>query len=435
MAFAGSAIGLGNIWRFPYMVGQNGGAAFIIVYILCCIVIALPIFLSESVIGRRSRANTYGAMERLAPGTPWKWLGVLTVVAPIVILSYYSVVGGWAVEYLFDAVTLRFSALPAEEVPELFGSFISSPWQPVVMHTIFLAMVAGIILGGVKSGIELFSKLTMPVLFVLIVVLVVYSLSLPGSREGVDYLLRPDWSRLSVRGVTAAMGQAFFSMSLGIGTILTYASYVDRREKLLLSGAGTALSDLLFALLSGFAIMPAVFAAGIAPGAGPGLLFETLPFIFNKMGAAQPWIGAAVAIVFFVTILVAALTSAISLMEVGVAYLVEEKRLSRTRATLLLFGVAWAIGLLCSLSFGPLSGVQLLGNGIFDLMDKCCSNFLMPLGGLLLTLFAGWKMSRADVEDELCGGRGKWWFGPLYFLIRWVAPAGIIIIFITNLVF
>ena len=199
MAFAGSAIGLGNIWRFPYMVGQNGGAAFIIVYILCCIVIALPIFLSESVIGRRSRANTFGAMERLAPGTPWKWLGVLTVVAPIVILSYYSVVGGWAVEYLFDAVTLRFSALPAEEVPELFGSFISSPWQPVVMHTVFLAMVAGIILGGVKSGIELFSKLTMPVLFVLIVVIAVYSVTLPGAKTGVDYLLRPDFSKLTPR--------------------------------------------------------------------------------------------------------------------------------------------------------------------------------------------------------------------------------------------
>ena len=357
------------------------------------------------------------------------------VIPCFMILSYYSVVGGWAVEYLLDAAALRFSSLPAEEVPTLFGRFISSTWRPLVMHTVFLALVGGIVLAGVKSGIERFSKLTMPVLFVLIVVLVVYSVSLPGARGGVDYLLRPDWSRLDARGVAAAMGQAFFSMSLGIGTILTYASYVDPREKLLLSGTGTALSDLLFAVLAGFAVMPAVFAAGIEPGAGPGLLFETLPFVFNKMGAAMPWIGAAVAIVFFVTILVAALTSAISLMEVGVAYLVEEKRFSRTQATLLLFALAWVIGLLCSLSFGPLSGVRLPGGSIFDFLDGFCSNIMMPLGGLLFTLFAGWRMKRADVEEELTGGRKSWWFAPLYFLMRWVAPAGIVVIFITNLLF
>ena len=437
MAFAGSAVGLGNIWRFPYMVGQYGGAAFIIVYILCSFLLALPIFLSEAAIGRRSRSNTFGAMEKLAPGTKWKWLGLLTVIAPIVILSYYSVVGGWAVEYLFDSATLRFASLPAEDVPALFGGFISSVWRPIVMHTVFLAMVAGIILGGVKSGIERFSKLTMPVLFVLIIVLVVYSVTLPGARAGVDYLVRPDWSKLTMQAVASAMGQAFFSMSLGVGTILTYASYVDKKENLLVSGAGTAVSDMLFAMLAGFAVMPAVFAAGIGPGAGPGLVFETLPYIFNKMGGGLTWLSAAVGIIFFVTILVAALTSAISLMEVGVAYLVEEKGLSRVKATALLFGFAWVVGILCSLSFGPLSEVKLLGCSIFDFLDKLSSNFLMTLGGLLFSLFAGWKLKRADLEDELtCGGsvRGsRFWFKPLYWLIRYVAPVGILIIFFSNL--
>ena len=437
MAFAGSAIGLGNIWRFPYMVGQNGGAAFIIVYIICCFLLALPIFLSESVIGRRSRSNSFGAMETLAPGTQWKWLGLLTVITTIILLSYYSVVGGWGVEYLYDAATLRFSSLPAEEVPALFGAFISSPWRPIVMHTVVLLLVAGIVLAGVKSGIERFSKLTMPVLFILIVVLVIYSVSLPGARAGVDYLVHPDWSRMNARSVAAALGQAFFSMSLGVGTILTYSSYVDRRENLLVSGVGTAVSDLMFAMLAGFAVMPAVFAAGIEPGAGPGLVFETLPFIFNKMGAGIPWLSTVVAVIFFITILVAALTSAISVMEVSVAYLVEEKGLSRRLATWLLFLFCWVTGIVCSLSFGPLADVKILGNNIFDCFDKLCSNFLMTLGGLLYTIFVGWKMKRADVRDELSGGgrvRGsRWWFPPLYFVIRWVAPVGILVIFISNL--
>ena len=420
------------------MVGQNGGAAFIIVYIICCFLLAIPIFLSESVIGRRSRSNSFGAMEALAPGTKWKWVGLLTVVTTIILLSYYSVVGGWGVEYLYDSVTLRFSSLPAEEVPALFGAFIASPWRPILTHTVFLGLVAGIVLAGVKSGIERFSKLTMPILFFLIVVLVTYSVSLPGARAGVDYLIRPDWSRLTMRSVAAAMGQAFFSMSLGVGTILTYSSYVDRRENLLVSSAGTAVSDLMFAILSGFAVMPAVFAAGITPGAGPGLVFETLPFIFNKMGAGLPWLTATVAIVFFITILVAALTSAISVMEVSVAYLVEEKGFSRKAATGILFVFCWAVGVLCSLSFGPLSDVKLFGNSIFDFFDNLCSNFLMTLGGLLFTVFVGWKMKRAEVRDELSGGgrvRGsRWWFPPLYFLIRWVAPIGILVVFITNLI-
>ena len=438
MAMAGSAIGLGNIWRFPYMVGEHGGAAFIIVYIVACFLLALPIFYAEMVIGRRSRSGTFGAMEKLAPGTRWKWLGLLTVFSPIIILSYYSVVGGWSVEYLFKALAFDFTSAEGAEVRNFFGRFISSTWEPVVVHTVFIGMVGGIVLAGVKKGIEKFTKVTMPLLFFLVVAIMVYSLTLPGARAGVDYLVRPDFSKLDAGAVAAAMGQAFFSMSLGVGTILTYASYVRKDENMLVSGIGTAVSDLLFAVLAGFAVMPAVFAAGIAPGAGPGLVFETLPFIFNKMGAGIPWLSAIVAILFFLTILVAALTSAISMMEVGVAYLTEEKGMKRRHATLAVTLFAWVVGILCSLSFGSLSGIHIFGNSFFDFLDKLCSNWLLPLGGLLFTLFVGWKMPSADFRDEFTNGgrlRGNARLFPVVrFLIRYLAPVGIVIVFLTNLV-
>ena len=429
MAMAGSAVGLGNIWRFPYMVGEHGGAAFIILYMVASFVLVLPIFFAETIIGRRSRQGTFGAMEKLAPGTGWKWLGLLTVFAPIIILSYYSVVGGWSVEYLYKAVCLDFTNTPPERIQGFFGAFISSAGGPIAVHTIFMLLVAGIVLAGVKRGIER---------FVLIVVIAVYSVTLPGAKEGVAYLVKPDFSKVDAHAVAAAMGQAFFSLSLGVGTILTYASYMRKDENIFLSGVGTAVSDLLFAILAGFAVMPAVFAAGIAPGAGPGLVFDTLPFIFNKMGAGAPWLSAAIAIVFFLTILVAALTSAISMMEVGVAYLTEEKGLKRATAVLAITAFAWTVGVLCSLSFGPLAEVKLLGNSLFDFLDKLCSDWLLPAGGLLFTLFVGWKMARPDVFDEFTNGgtlKGNVrLFNFVWFLLRYVAPVGIVVVFVTNLV-
>lgn len=430
MAMAGSAIGLGNIWRFPYMVGQGGGSAFIIVYLISTLVISLPIFLSEAVIGRKTHKGTFGAMQQLAPGTPWRWLGLLTVVSPLIILSYYSVVGGWSVEFLFKALTLGFSTGNEAEITGFFGSFISSPWGPLACHTVFLGICALIVVAGVKKGIETFSTWTMPVLFVLIVFIMIYALTLPGSGAGVDYLLKPDFSKLTASAVASAMGQSFFSLSLGVGTILTYASYVHKDENLLTSGAGTAGFDLLFALIAGFAVMPAVFAAGIEPAAGPGLVFETLPYIFAKMGAATPWLSALVSILFFLTILVAAVSSAISMLEVGVAYLVEEKHFTRGKAVAVLFVGCWLLGALCSLSFGPLAGVKIFGETLFSFCDKLTSNFLMAFGGLLFTIFAGWRMDRADVRDELRAGKA---FRVLYFLIRFVAPAAIVLIFLTNL--
>ena len=435
-AMAGSAVGLGNIWRFPYVLGQYGGAAFILVYIAASLLVALPIFFAESVIGRRSGRDTYGAMQLLAPGTVWKWAGLLTILSPLLILSYYSVVGGWSVEFLFKSLSFTFTENASEaEVSGYFGHFISSTWQPILSHTLFMTMVAGVVLGGVKNGIERFSKVAMPLLFVLILFIVGYSLTLPGSRAGVEYLVKPDFSRLNADAYAAALGQAFFSLSLGVGTVLTYASYVKKEENLVVSGVGTAVSDLLFAMIAAFAVMPAVFAAGIEPGSGPGLVFQTLPYIFNKMSQAMPITSALVSIAFFLTILAAALTSAISMLEVGVAYLVDEKGMERRKATLLLAFGTWLLGVLCSLSFGPLAGVKLLGLSFFDFLDVLCSNWLLPLGGVLFTLFVGWRMSKADVRDELTNGGtcNVRLFGLVYFLMRYLAPIGIVVVFLSNL--
>ena len=417
LAMAGSAIGLGNIWRFPYLVGQNGGAAFILVYIVACALLAIPVFLSECVIGRRGGNSTFGAMRKLAPGSNYRWAGMITVITPILLLSFYSVVGGWSVDYLLKACTLRFT----QDSSGMFESLLSSTWEPIFMHTAFMVGTAIVILLGVKKGIERFTKITMPLLFILIIIIVVFGLTLPGAGKGVEYLIKPDFSKITPSAITSAMGQAFFSMSLGVGTILTYASYVSKEENLMVSAGGTAVFDLLFALLAGFAVMPAVFAAGIQPGQGPGLLFDTLPYIFSQM---TPWIGAVISILFFLSVLVAALTSSISLLEVGVAYLVEEKGVSRTKATIGLGALVWAIGVACSLS-----------GGVFNFLDHLCSDWLMPFGGLLFAMFVGWKMSRNDVRDELTNGgtRNRVLFNVVYFLIRYLAPIGILGIFLTIL--
>ncbi|MBR5432509.1 MAG: sodium-dependent transporter [Bacteroidales bacterium] len=433
LAMAGSAIGLGNIWRFPYMVGSNGGAAYIIVYLLLAIFLSLPILLSETIIGRSTASNTFGAMEKLAPGTKWKWIGLLTIISPLIILSYYSVVGGWSIEFLWKSVSEGFG----ESSPALFGGFISKPWAPLVCHTIFLALTAGIVMAGVKSGIEKFNNISMPLLFVLIIVIMVYSLSLPGASEGVEYLVKPDFGKLTPSAIASAMGQSFFSLSLGVGTILTYSSYMKKDADILASGFGTAVFDLLFALIAGFAIMPAVFAAGIEPGAGPGLIFETLPYIFGTMVSSYAALGRIVSILFFLTIVVAALTSSISMFEVGAAYLVEERRMSRRKAVAVIFCGTWLLGALCSLSFGPLSGFKLFGETIFNFCDKLTSNFLMSFGSMLFVIFVGWKMKKSAVRQEFTNGGTLRFstrlFGVVYFFIRYIAPLAIIAIFITNL--
>ena len=438
MAFAGSAIGLGNIWRFPYLVGQNGGAAFVVIYVIATLVISLPIFFAESVIGRRSGANCRGAFISLGKGTKWPYLGFLMVFTPLWIVSYYSVVGGWSLEYLVQALRLDFIHTAPDAMNGTFERFISRTWAPLGFHLAFLGLTVAIVALGVKSGIEKFSKICLPVLFALVVLIAVYSLTLPGAQNGVSYLFKPDFSKVTFGTCLDALGQSFYSLSLGMGIVITYSSYVSKQENLMVSGAGTAVSDMLFAILAGVAVMPAVFAAGIEPGSGPGLIFDTLPYIFAQMGLEMPWISSIAAILFFLTILFAALTSSISLIEVGVAYLTEERGFKRGWACVFLFVITGVLGGLCSLSFGPLADVKVFGMGFFDLFDTLASNVLLTVGGLLVVLFVGWKMPKADVFDELTNGgtkrRNVRLFNFFYFLIRYVAPVGVAVLIISNLV-
>ena len=413
MAMAGSAIGLGNIWRFPYMVGEYGGAAFILVYILCSFFLSFPIFLAEAVIGRKTHANAIGAMNQLAPRSFWTVLGYLSVITPTIIVSYYSIVGGWSIEYFLKSFTLN------------FGEFRPSGWTPLLFNTIFLGLSAGIVAFGVKAGIEKFNKISIPLLFILIVLIMVYSLNMPGADKGVEYLVKPDFSKLTGRTFAFALGQSFYAMSLGMGIVITYSSYVHKDENLVASGVGTVLAALMFSILAGFAIMPAVFSAGIAPSSGPGLVYQTLPHVFSGMGAASPFLGTCVAVLFFFSVIVAAMTSSISLIEVGVAYLVEEKNFKRTTACAVIFAITWILGL-----------VSVFSINAFGKVDAFSSNFLLTAGVLLVVLFVGWKMNKEDVRNEITnrGIVNKKVFGVFYFLIRYVAPITVLTIFITNLV-
>ena len=432
VAMAGSAVGLGNLWRFPYLVGENGGAAFIIIYILLSFLICLPIFISEFVIGRRSQKNAYAAFRDLSGGSAWRWVGLFTIIVPLVVLSYYSVIGGWSVEYLLKSVTFAFESASQSAMSTMFSDFVSSTWGPLLVHTGFLLVTTLIVVVGIKDGIEKFSKVMMPLLFFMVLAIAIYSMTLPGAKAGLDYLFNPDFSKITGKACAAALGQAFFSLSLGFGTIMTYASYVDKKENILFQSTATAVSDLMFALIAGMAIMPAVFAFGLNPQSGPGLVFETLPFVFGQMPA-----GGFVAILFFLALLVAALTSSISMLEVAVAYLVEEKGFSRVWACVVLFVVCWVVGAVCSLSFGPLSDVKIDGGNIFDFFDNLSSNILMTLGSLLTVLFVGWRLKKTDVYDEFTNGgtlsRNAKLFGVLWFLIRYVAPLAIISIFVSGL--
>ena len=435
-AFAGSAIGLGNIWRFPYLVGENGGAAFILVYIVFTLILSLPIFLAESAIGRSSQANCRAAIGFLVPGKVGKMFGLLMVLTPLWVVSYYSVVGGWSLDYLAQACHLDFVHATPDQMNGGFERLIARPWLPLVFHLVFMGITVAVVAFGVKGGIEKFCKWSIPTLFVIIVFLVVYSLTLPGSFKGVEYLLKPDFSKVTSHTFIDALGQSFYSLSLGMGIIITYSSYVKPNENMMVAGLGTAVSDLLFAILAGFAIIPAVFSAGIEPGTGPTLIFDTLPFIFSSLAQHAPILSAVAAILFFLAIFIAALTSSISLMEVGVAYLTEERGMKRGWACVLLFVLCGAFGALCSLSFGPLSHVKLFGLNLFDFADSTASNVLMVLGGLICVILAGWVMPRSALFRELTNGgvlrKNARLFPMTLFLMRYVAPIGILLLILSS---
>ncbi len=407
MAMAGSAVGLGNIWRFPYMVGEHGGAAFIIVYIICCLLVSLPIFFAEAIIGKATRKDTFGALGTLAPRQ--RNVGFIAILASFVILSFYSVVGGWSIDYLIRSLGGSFSGRSIAEAREVFAAMSASSVENVSCMLVFLGLTALIVGAGVEKGIGRFSKISMPVLFIMVVMIAVVSLSLPGAGKGVEYLVKPDFSKLDGPAVAAALGQSFFSLSLGVGTILTYSSYMKEEDSILATGGWTAFFDTVFALIAGFAIMPAVFAAGIEPAAGPSLVFETLPVIFSQMGKVLP-------VVFFLSILIAALSSSISMLEVVVAWLVDQKKMRRSHAVLAVFGAAAVLGSACAVV-----------PRVFSTCDFISSNVLMMIGALAFAMIVGWKMPREEVLRYV-----RYRF--VYWLIRYAAPVMIIAIAVTNLV-
>ncbi len=431
-AMAGSAVGLGNLWRFPYLVGTNGGAAFIIIYLAFVLLLALPIMYSEFIVGRRSQANVFSAYKVLAPGTKWCTVGLVYVLASLFIISFYCVVGGWTIDYLWKAITFQFNTTDTAVLDGMFAQTVTSSTEPLVFMLIFLVATALIVMAGIKDGIERYTKVMMPLLFVIVVIVAIRSITLPGAGAGLEFLFKPDFSKVTANTFIDALGQAFFSLSIGCGTIMTYGSYVNRKENIVSLSAETAMTDTLFAIIAGLAIMPAVFAFGISPAEGPGLVFVTLPYIF-----AQIPFGAFLAILFFFMLFIAAITSSISQLEVIVSYLKEEFNMSRKLAIFLSTAVIVVFGVLCSLSQGVLADVKIFGFNFFDFFDKTSSNILLPLGGFFAVIFVGWKMKRPDVDDEITSGgihKFKGYFlSFVYYSIKYLAPVVVAVVLVSGL--
>ena len=442
LASAGSAVGLGNIWRFPTEVGRGGGAAFILIYLGFILLLAMPVMLCEFIIGRSARSNAIGAFQKLAPGKPWIAAGIMGVLGGFLVLSFYSVVAGWTLHYTIQSALGQlqgqcsmFNGQSSMDFGAAFNVFVSDPWQPIIYLAVFLLLTHLVVARGIQHGIERYSKLMMPMLLVIILLLVGFSLTMPGAAEGVRFLLQPDLSEVTPDVVLGAMGQAFFSLSVGLGCLVTYSSYFSKETRLVNSAMNVCIIDTMVAVLSGFIIFPTVFSVGIAPDAGPGLVFITLPNVFNLMFGEMPVVGYVFALLFYVLLLLAALTSSISMHEICTAFISEHFQTGRRRAATIVTLICLLLGAFCSLSFGPWQEVTVFGKGFFDLFDFTVTKFLMPLGGLLMTLFVGWYLDRRLVERQLTndGALPVRTMRPLLILIRWVAPTGILVIFLNEL--
>ena len=401
LASAGSAVGLGNIWRFPYETGNHGGAAFILIYLGCILLLGLPIMIAEFLIGRHSQANTARAYQILAPGTQWRWVGRMGVLAGFLILGYYSVVAGWTLEYIFEAVSNSFAGKTPAEFISSFQSFSSNPWRPALWLTLFLLATHFIIVKGVEKGIEKSSKIMMPTLFIIILVLVGCSVTLPGASRGIEFLLKPDFSKVDGNVFLGAMGQAFFSLSLGMGCLCTYASYFSKDTNLTRTAFSVGIIDTFVAVLAGFIIFPAAFSVGIQPDAGPSLIFITLPNVFQQAFSGIPVLAYIFSVMFYVLLALAALTSTISLHEVVTAYLHEEFNFTRGKAARLVTAGCILLGVLCSLSLGVTKDFTIFGLGMFDLFDFVTAKLMLPLGGLLISIFTGWYLDKKLVWSEI----------------------------------
>ena len=430
-AAAGSAIGLGNIYRFPCELGNNGGAAFLLVYLIVVVFLGIPVMLSELVIGRRGQSNAVGAFKKLAPKSAWPIVGYMGVLCGFIIFAFYSTISGWTLEYIVKSVSNSFQGKDLAAMEQDFSNFHDMGWRNVMWQAIFIFLTGFVVFKGVQNGIERYAKILMPVLLVILVILGVRSATLPGAKDGLVFLFKPDFSKITGKVLISALGQGFFSLSLGMGALITYGSYIKKDDNLTSTAFSVVLSDTLIALLAGIVIFPAAFSFGINPQAGMGLVFNTIPMIFNQMMGGY-WF----CIIFFVLLAIAALTSTISLLEVVVAYLSEELHIKRQWATVLACVATMLIGSFASLSLKSNTSLAFGGRTVFDWMDFISSNILLPLGGVLIVLFVGWRLGKSHFFDEVTNsGKLK---SPLkriiLFIIRYLAPLSIIVIFISGLI-
>ena len=434
LAAAGSAVGLGNIWRFPYEAGNHGGAAFILIYLACVFIMGMPIMIAEFTVGRRAKASTGRAFGLLANNSKWNFIGMLGVLAGLLILGYYSVVAGWTLEYILTSVTNGFADKKPEDFVAAFQTFSQDPIRPVIWLLAFLFFTHFIVVKGVKDGIEKSAKIMMPVLFILIVVLAICSMTLPNASKGLEFLLKPDFSKVNADVFLGAMGQAFFSLSLGMGCLSTYASYFGSDTRLGKTALSVGIIDTFVAILAGLIIFPAAFSVGIQPDAGPSLIFITLPNVFQQAFGGIPFLAMIFSLLFYVLLALAALTSTISLHEVVTAYLNERFKIGRNRAAMLVTGFCIVTGILSSLSLGAWDA-KFFSLSFFDLLDFVTAKLMLPLGGLLVCLFVGWYLKRSVSYEELTNyGLQKATYFPVYmFILRYFAPIAITLIFVNEL--
>ena len=426
-AAVGSAVGLGNIWRFPYEAGVNGGGAFILVYIACIIVMGIPVILSEFIIGRSTHSNMKSALLKLSPGKKYYLFTYICILGSFVVIGFYSVVCGWIIEYLYQAALGNLSGHSPQEYSDMFTSLVSNPWRCVGWTVLFLILNFIVMSRGIEKGIERVASIMMPLLFLILIVFCVNSLLLPGASKGLEFLFSPDFSQLTLKGVLDAFGQAFLSLSIGISCLVTYSSYFKDDTSLTKDATTVAVLDTLVAILSGVMIFPAVFSFGVEPTAGPRLIFEVLPGIFQQMTGGYIW-----ALLFFLLVFFASLTSTISLSEIPITFLIEEHKLSRPRAIAWTALFTFALAVLAALSFNVLDDIKIFGKSIFDAMDYAASNVFMLIGGLFTAIYVGWILDRKVLHEQLTnGGRLKGTMEPyLVFCLRYVAPVSIFFIFL-----
>lgn len=433
-ATLGSAVGLGNIWKFPYLTGVNGGGAFLLVYFICIVFVGLPVMISEFYIGRKSRKNAVGAFGKLGAASGWKTIGFMGVASAFLIMFFYSCVSGWVYSYVFKAILGQFAGVTADSAGSIFGKALVGPISPIVWQVIVMVVVSVILISGVKNGIERITKTLMPVLFILIIICDIRSLTLPGASQGLKFLFHVNFAQLTPAVILSALGLAFFKLSLGMGTMITYGSYFTEDNNIMATPVKVALSDTVVSLLAGIAIFPAVFSFGMQPNKGAGLLFMTIPLVFSKM----PF-GRILLIAFFFLTAIAATTAMLSLVEVPVAYFSEEKGMDRKKAVIMTSVIIAVVGVLATLSADKtslLGGVTFFGRGFFDTFDYLSSNVLLPIGGFLIAIFLGYFTKKSDIIDELTnhGTKNSTGLVNVYiFLVRFTAPILMIIVLLNSI--